>query len=174
MILTVVFQSRRCESRAKGTYQKTTPPAVRRGPVILRMHIQAFYQLSYPGPLRVTTMTIIEWWSQWPMTDDLLVTDWASQWLMKWVMDSSWTWSWSDNIITHSITASLLTTVSALLIFFTHSHWLNKWQTLVSNTDDWVTSKSLSQWVTAEMTTTMNYHDLHSWSILLSDNTNWQ
>jgi len=35
---------------AKGLYQKNTPPAVRLEPAILTMQIQAFNQLSYPGP----------------------------------------------------------------------------------------------------------------------------
>jgi len=39
------------ERLAKGPYQKNTPPAVVLEPAILRLQIQAFYQLSYPGPL---------------------------------------------------------------------------------------------------------------------------
>jgi len=38
------------ETLAKGPYRKNTSSAMRLEPVILRMLIQPFYQLSYPDP----------------------------------------------------------------------------------------------------------------------------
>jgi len=38
------------ERPAKAPYQKSTPPAERLEPAIVRIQIQALYQLSYSGP----------------------------------------------------------------------------------------------------------------------------
>ena len=50
------------ERLAKGLYQKNIPMAVRLKPVVHVSQIQAFYQLSHPGPLAgFITNDLLQW-----------------------------------------------------------------------------------------------------------------